>query len=120
MASRARLIFQYLKCATVIAVLDRAGVVYLAIAVLGLSFNQRSRFRRSVIDLDPQHRIVRQQFFRSFLCSGLTLALCLEMPIHNKCKTACWRNISALNISWLLLLDLKRRLFHGSDLCAIS
>jgi hypothetical protein len=76
-------------------------------------FDLRSRLRRCVVDCDLQHRVFPKQFFRGFVCGGVAFKLCLKMPIDYKCETTGWRNVSALNISWLLLLILMDRFFDG-------
>jgi hypothetical protein len=85
--------------------------------IIDLLPNQRSRFRRRVIDFNLEHWILHKQFLRRFLCSGITFELCLEMAIDDKCETICGRNVSALNISGLLLLDLKSRFLDHLKLC---
>jgi hypothetical protein len=81
-----------------------------------LLLDQRSTFRRCVIDFDMQHGIVRKQF-RGFLRSGLAFELSLKMPVHDERVATCRCNVSALNISWLLLLDLESRFLDRLDFC---
>jgi hypothetical protein len=76
-----------------------------------LLFDLCSCLRRSVVDSDLQHRVFPKQFFRGLICSGVAFKLCLKMPIDHKCEAAGRCNVSALNISWLLLLVLMDGFF---------
>jgi hypothetical protein len=78
-------------------------------SLLRLLLDQRSTFRRRVIDFNPQHWIVHKQFFCGVLCSGVAFELCFEMSIDDKRETTCRCNGGPPNISWLLFFDAEGR-----------
>lgn len=70
-------------------------------------FHQRSGLCRSVVNLDLQHWIVRQQIFGCLFGSTFFRKLGFEMPIDDYRVSTRGRDIGALNISGLLFFDME-------------
>jgi hypothetical protein len=82
-------------------------------------FYQRSRLRRSVINLDLQHWKTGQQFCCRLFGSIVFRKLGFEMPIDDNRVSVSGRDVSPLNISRLLFFDAESWLFLISYFCAI-
>jgi hypothetical protein len=77
-------------------------------------FHQRSGLCRSVVNLDLQHWIVGQQFFRRLFGGTFVRKLGFEMPIDDHRISNSGNDVSPLDISGLLFFDAESWLFHVS------